>query len=40
MEAVATVLRTGDGRTVRVPNHLLLESVVTLHDGPGERPVA
>jgi small-conductance mechanosensitive channel len=38
LERAATVLRTDDGRTVRVPNHLLLESVVTLEErapGPG-----
>jgi Conserved TM helix/Mechanosensitive ion channel len=33
LESAATVLRTDEGRTLRVPNHLLLESVVTLHDG-------
>ena len=32
LENAATVLRTIDGTTVRVPNHLFLESVVTLHD--------
>ena len=44
LESAATVLRTDEGRMLRVPNHLLLESVVTLDqappDGssPGERP--
>lgn len=37
LENAATVLRADDGETVRIPNHLLLESVVTLHDeGEGE----
>lgn len=35
LENAATVLRAPDGTTVRVPNHLFLESVVTLH-GEGE----
>jgi hypothetical protein len=30
------VLRTDEGRTVRVPNHVLLESVVTLLGAPGD----
>jgi small-conductance mechanosensitive channel len=30
LETAAAVLRTPDGRTVRVPNHLLLESVVAV----------
>ena len=35
IEGGATVLRTDDGRTVRVPNHVLVESIVTVHDeGP------
>jgi small-conductance mechanosensitive channel len=34
LEAAATVLRTDEGETVRLPNHLLVESVVTLHEGP------
>jgi small-conductance mechanosensitive channel len=33
VEAAATVLRTSLGLTVRVPNHLMVESVVELHDG-------
>ncbi|MDQ4082739.1 MAG: mechanosensitive ion channel [Actinomycetota bacterium] len=36
LENAATVLRREDGQTLRVPNHLLLESVVALHDGAGE----
>ena len=32
LESAATVLRSDDGSTLRVPNHLLLESVVTLHE--------
>ena len=39
LETAATVLRTDDGRTVRIPNHLLLESIVTLHDLPPESTV-
>ena len=35
LENAAVLVRTDDGRTLRVPNHLLLESVVTLHDRPG-----
>ncbi len=31
IDTAATVLRTGEGQTVRVPNNLLLSSVVTLH---------
>lgn len=30
LETAAAVLRTGDGQTLRVPNHLLLESIVTV----------
>ena len=36
LENAATVLRREDGQTLRVPNHLLLESVVALHDGPSD----
>lgn len=35
METAATVLRTADGETVRLPNTLLLNSVVTVHDDAG-----
>ena len=35
IESAATVLRAGDGRRVRVPNHLLIDSVVTLEPRPG-----
>ncbi|MBV9817831.1 MAG: mechanosensitive ion channel [Solirubrobacterales bacterium] len=31
IEPASTLLDVGDGRTVRVPNHLLLESVVTIY---------
>jgi small-conductance mechanosensitive channel len=34
IDTAATVLRTGDDETVRVPNNLLLGSVVTVHGGP------
>ena len=33
-ERTATVLRTGDGRTLRVPNSVLLDSVVTVVSSP------
>ncbi len=39
VENAVTVLRTIDGTTVRVPNHLFLESVVTLHDEGEGGPV-
>ena len=35
VESAATVLETADGRTIRVPNHLMLEEVVTVHDEAG-----
>ena len=35
IDTAATVLRTGDDETVRVPNNLLLGSVVTIHQAPG-----
>ena len=38
LESAVTVIRSDDGQTLRVPNHLLLESVVTLHDGSAETP--
>lgn len=38
LESAVTVLRTEEGRTVRVPNHLLLESIVTVHEA-SEEPV-
>ena len=40
IEATSTVLEDAAGRTVRVPNHLFLESVVTIDpdlDGPVRR---
>ncbi len=33
IDGVATVLRAADGSSIRVPNHLLIESVVTVSDG-------
>lgn len=33
VEQTVTVLETGDGDTVRVPNHLMLERVVRVHAG-------
>jgi small-conductance mechanosensitive channel len=38
LDPAATLLRTAAGETVRVPNHLLLESIVTLHEAQGEAP--
>lgn len=38
IESAATVLRTNLGLTVRIPNHLMVESVVELHDGLGRDP--
>ena len=40
LERAATVLRTPDGRTVRVPNHLLVESVVGVEEPPVPPPAA
>jgi len=34
MKGPATTLRTDDGHVVRVPNRVMLESLVTLHDAP------
>lgn len=39
LESAATVLRSDEGATLRVPNHLLLESVVSVDEPPAE-PVA
>ncbi len=36
LERAATLLRTEDGRLVRVPNHILLDSIVTLDEHPEE----
>ena len=35
IQSAATVLRIEQGRRVRVPNHLLIDEVVTLEQGPG-----
>jgi small-conductance mechanosensitive channel len=32
LEPISIVVRDGDGRSIRIPNHLLVESVVHLHD--------
>jgi small-conductance mechanosensitive channel len=41
IEPAATVLRTSDGDEVRVPNHLLVETMVRVHaDAPGPEPEA
>jgi len=37
IENISTVLDTGDGRSIRVPNHLLMETVVTVYQ-PTEAP--
>ena len=34
LESASAVIRTDDGRTLRVPNHLLLDSIVTVDDSP------
>lgn len=33
IEGASTVVDSGGGRSVRIPNHLLLESIVTVHGG-------
>jgi small-conductance mechanosensitive channel len=33
IEGASTVVDSGGGRSVRIPNHLLLESIVTVHAG-------
>jgi small-conductance mechanosensitive channel len=33
IEGASTVIDSGGGRSVRIPNHLLLESIVTVHTG-------
>lgn len=38
VESAATVVRTNLGMTVRIPNHVIVESVVELHDGLGQAP--
>ncbi|HEX8105901.1 MAG TPA: mechanosensitive ion channel domain-containing protein [Solirubrobacteraceae bacterium] len=39
IESSALVLRTASGASVRIPNHLLIESVVVVHrSAPGEGP--
>jgi small-conductance mechanosensitive channel len=40
LESAATIIRADDGAMLRVPNHLLLESVVTLYERPAEEPTA
>jgi small-conductance mechanosensitive channel len=34
LEPVSVVVRDGDGTSVRIPNHLLVESVVRVHEAP------
>ena len=38
IDSVTCTLRDGDGATQRVPNSLLLESVVTVRDEPAGSP--
>lgn len=38
IESAATIVSTGDGSRVRLPHHLLLESIVTVRDTPAEPP--
>jgi small-conductance mechanosensitive channel len=33
IESTSTILDAGDGQSLRVPNHLLMETVVTIHRG-------
>jgi small-conductance mechanosensitive channel len=42
IESTSTVLDAGDGKSVRVPNHLLMETVVTVYraEEPDSQPVA
>ncbi len=39
IESTSTILDAGEGRSMRVPNHLLMENVVTIYDtdGPDSR---
>ncbi|MDQ3378810.1 MAG: mechanosensitive ion channel [Actinomycetota bacterium] len=37
IESATTVLEAGDGRSIRIPNHILLESVVIVGAGNAER---
>lgn len=39
VEQTVTVLETGDGDTVRIPNHLMLERVIRVHGNAGEHDV-
>jgi small-conductance mechanosensitive channel len=34
LDSVSVVVRDGEGTSVRIPNHLLLESVVRVHEAP------
>lgn len=36
IESASTVIASGDGRTLRVPNHLFLEAVVATETAPGQ----
>jgi len=36
IETAATVLQTGEDETVQVPNALLMNSIVTVHDSPAQ----
>jgi small-conductance mechanosensitive channel len=37
IESASTIIDSGDGRRLRIPNHLLLESIVTVHPDPLPR---
>ena len=39
LESAATLVRADTGDTVRVPNHLMVESIVIVHGGAGEAPI-
>jgi small-conductance mechanosensitive channel len=39
IDSASTLLDGGDGRRIRVPNHLLLESVVTIHVASEDDPL-
>lgn len=38
IDSASTLLDGGEGRSIRVPNHLLLESIVTIHGRAADEP--
>ncbi len=36
IENISTVLDTGDGRSIRIPNHVLMQTVVTIYAAPSQ----